>query len=152
MYCGNSPLKRFKPNNRSSEVDSMRRLFLLTCLTFALFGMQTATNLSGTWMGTVDVRDTDSGSVISTSVRLSLTQTKDAVTGKIGREGENEETPLQHVRLEGNKLTFEATNPDVNGPIKFVLTVTDDQMEGEMKASLDTGEINGKVRVTREKK
>ena len=131
----------------------MRRLLLFTiCLVFALSAMQTAPNLSGDWTGTVDVRDTDSGSVISTSVRLSLTQTKDAITGKIGREGENEETPIQHVRLDGNRLTFDAINPDVNGPVKFTLTVTDDRMEGEMKASLDTGEINGKVRLTREKK
>lgn len=136
----------------------MRRTFsLLLCAAVALLALtlraaEPAPNLSGDWTGTIDVPDADSGSVISTSVRMSLLHQADSISGKIGREGENEETPIQNARLDGDKLYFEATNADVNGPIRFVLTRQGDQLVGEMKASVDNGDIVGKVKVSRRKK
>ncbi len=131
----------------------MIRLLLLPVLfVFALLGASTAVNLTGAWTGTIDVKDTDSGSVISTPVRLTIDQNNDIISGKIGRDGESDVTPIQHARLEGNKLSFEAVNADVNGPVKFVLILQDDHLEGEMKASVDTGEITGRVKIAKEKK
>lgn len=136
----------------------MRKMFsVVVCsavalLALTLWAAEPAANLTGDWSGTIDVHDTDSGAVISTVVKMSLTHSDTAISGKIGREGEAEETPIQNARLEGDKLYFEATNADVNGPIKFVLTRQGDQMQGEMKATVDTGDIVGVVKVSRQKK
>ena len=136
----------------------MRKIFsVLVCAAMALLALtlwaaDPASNLTGDWTGTIDVHDTDSGAVISTNVKMSLTHNDTAISGKIGREGEAEVSPIQNARIEGNKLYFEATNADVNGPIKFVLTRQGEQMEGEMKATVDTGDIVGVVKVSRQKK
>ena len=124
----------------------------LASLALTLWAADPKANLSGEWTGTIDVHDTDSGAVVSTNVRMSLTHTDAAISGKIGRDGEADVSPIQNARLDGDKLYFEATNADVNGPIKFVLTRQGDQMEGEMKASVDNGDIVGKVKVSRLKK
>lgn len=124
----------------------------LASLALTLWAAGPVSNLSGDWTGTIDVHDADSGAVISTNVRMSLTHNETAISGKIGRDGEADTSPIQNARLEGDKLTFDATNAEVGGPIKFVLTRQGDQMEGEMKATLDTGEIVGKVKVSRQKK
>ncbi len=126
-------------------------LLLAILASLALWGDAPAT-LSGDWTGTIDVHDADSGAVISTTVRISLTQHDAAVSGKIGREGEADASVIQNARVEGDKLYFEATNADVSGPIKFALTRRGDQMQGEMKATVDTGEIVGQVKVSRQKK
>lgn len=121
----------------------------IALLALTLLAADPAANLTGDWSGTIDVHDTDSGAVISTNVKMSLTHNDSAISGKIGREGETEVAPIQNARIEGNKLYFEATNADVSGPIKFVLTRQGDQMEGEMKATVDTGDIIGVVKVSR---
>lgn len=134
----------------------LKTLPILLFAAVAAFAMtlraDSPSNLSGDWTGTIDVHDTDSGAVISTSVRMSITQHDSAISGKIGREGEAEVAVIQNARVEGDKLYFEATNADVNGPIKFALTRQGDQMRGEMKATIDTGEIVGVVQVSRQKK
>ena len=130
----------------------VRMCTVLATLAWLLLAADPATNLSGEWTGTIDVHDTDSGAVASTNVRLSLTHGEASISGKIGRDGDAEVAAIQNARLDGDKLYFEATNADVNGPVKFVLTRQGDQMVGEMRASVDSGEIVGKVKISRQKK
>ena len=80
---------------------------VLAVLAGLLLAADPATNLSGEWTGTIDVHDTDSGAVVSTNVRLSLTQAEASISGKIGRDGDAEVAAIQNARVDGDKLYFE---------------------------------------------
>src|SRR2546421_9385814 len=84
-------------------------------------------DLSGAWSGTIEVNDS------STSVRLRLDQKGGDVTGKIGRAGDSDQVVIRNARIDGNRLTFEASSPETSGPIQFVLVVDGDRMEGDMR-------------------
>ncbi len=109
----------------------------------------TAPDVSGLWTGTIDIKDEGSGSTITTPVRIEFDQQKAAISGKIGRPEDSENVPIKNAHMEGNKIWFEASNGETAGPVKFVLTVDGDRMEGDMKTALDTETLNGKVKVTR---
>jgi hypothetical protein len=59
--------------------------------------------------------------------------------------------PIKNGRMEGDTLLFEAASDETAGPMKFSLKIVGDRMEGTMKGSIDSGDINGKVKLTREK-
>jgi hypothetical protein len=126
----------------------MTRLALLPLLSFALY----ATDLTGTWTGTVDVADPANGDKISTPVKAELKQAAGAVTGKIGR---TQDTRLENIRdgkLAGKTLTFNVLPEEATKPMVFKLTlVSDDRIEGEMAGEIDVGKITGKVVLTRGK-
>ena len=120
-------------------------LWFLPGLTLAL--ALNGADVSGKWSGTIDVEDAGS----STEVQIELVQTSDVVSGKIGRAGGGDEGTIRNGKVEGTKVSFEVVSSHTPSPFKFTLTMVDNRLEGEMKGSVDEGEIVGKVKLAREK-
>jgi hypothetical protein len=125
----------------------MKRSFVLLLFCSLAFGA----DLTGRWTGTIAVDDTSSGTTITTQVHVDLQQKADGVSGKIGRMEDSDVVPIKNARMDGDTLSFEAASDETAGPMKFSLKIAGDQMEGTMKGSIDSGDINGKVKLTREK-
>ncbi|MDQ2898216.1 MAG: hypothetical protein M3Y07_00260 [Acidobacteriota bacterium] len=126
----------------------MKKYLLLTCLTLLLGA---AVNITGKWSGTIAVQDEGSGATITTPVHVQFEQQSTALSGKIGRVEENDVIPISNAKLDGNTVYFEAASPDTEGPMKFVLTLTGDRLEGNMHGSTESADITGKVKLAREK-
>jgi hypothetical protein len=118
--------------------------FLICALTFGA-------DLTGRWTGTIAIDDVGSGTTITTQVHVELQQMGDGVSGKIGRIEDTEVVPIKNGHMEGDNLVFEAANDETTGPMTFNLKIAGDRMEGTMKGSIDSGDINGKVKLTRDK-
>ena len=125
----------------------MRLLILLSLICALAFGA----DVTGTWTGTIAVDDTGSGTTITTQIHIELHQQGAALSGKIGRVEDTEAVPIKNAKMEGDTLSFEAASDETSGPMKFTLRIAGDRMEGTMKGSIDSGDINGKVKLTREK-
>lgn len=125
----------------------MRRLLPLILTCALAFGA----DLTGRWTGTIAVDDTASGTTITTQVHVELQQQGDGLSGKIGRVEDTDVVPIKNARMDGDTLHFEAASEETSGPMKFILKIAGDKMEGTMKGSIDSGDINGKVKLTREK-
>jgi len=123
----------------------MRKLWLLPCLTAAL----TAADISGKWVGAVEVEDPSDGATISTEVRAEFQQQDGKISGKVGRQEDQESESIQNARLDGQRLTFEVTSTEMSGLFKFALTLEGDRLEGEMSGSMDGNPITGKVKLKR---
>ncbi len=108
-------------------------------------------DISGKWSGTIDVRDEGSGTNITTPVQVQFQQRDAKISGNIGRAEDNDVVPIKNAKVEGNKIYFEASSGETVGPVKFNLTVTGDRMEGDMRTSVDSGDITGKVKISRQK-
>lgn len=130
-----------------SSLCCMRLPFLLFLTCALTFGA----DLTGRWTGTIAVDDVGSGTTITTQVHIDLQQKSEGVSGKIGRIEDNDVVPIKNVRMDGDTLNFEAASDETTGPMKFSLKIAGDRMEGTMKGSIDSGDINGKVKLTREK-
>lgn len=132
----------------------MKKRWLIFGLMFSLAGAIAATNaldITGKWSGTIDVKDESSGTNITTPVQVQFQQRDAAISGNIGRAEDNDLVPIKNAKVEGNKIYFEASSGETLGPAKFNLIVDGDHMEGEMKTSVDTGDITGKVKISRQK-
>jgi len=122
----------------------MKKAFwLLPFLALALSGA----DVSGKWTGTIDIED--SGSTIP--IQVELVQKSDALSGKVGRAGTGDEGTIRNGKVDGTKVSFEVVSAETSSPFKWNLTLVNDQLEGEMKGSMDEGEIVGKVKLSREK-
>jgi len=120
----------------------MKKAFwLLPCLALVMSGA----DVSGKWSGTIDVEDAGS----STDVQVELVQKASTLTGKVGRTGGGDEGEIKNGKVEGEKVSFELVSSYSTTPFKFTLTLVNDRLEGEMKGSLDQGEIVGKVKLSR---
>ena len=106
-------------------------LWLLPCLALALSGA----DVSGKWSGTIDIEDSGS----TTTVQVEFVQKSDLVSGKINRTGGGDEGTIRNGKVEGAKVSFEVVSPETSSPFKFTLTLVNDQLEGEMKGSVDEG-------------
>jgi hypothetical protein len=120
-------------------------LFFLSC------ALSLGADLTGRWTGTIAVDDTASGTTITTQVHIELQQNSSGLSGKIGRIEDTEVVPIKNARMDGDMLVFEAASEETAGPMKFQLKIAGDRMEGTMKGSIDSGDISGKVRLTRDK-
>ncbi|MGI8988402.1 MAG: hypothetical protein ACR2I2_02320 [Bryobacteraceae bacterium] len=127
---------------------AMKKYLLLPCLTL-LVGA--AVNITGKWSGTIAVQDEGSGTTITTPVQVQFEQQASALSGKIGRVEENDVIPIRNAKLEGNTVYFEAASPDTEGAMRFVLTLSGDRMEGDMRGSIESADITGRVKLKREK-
>ena len=124
------------------------RLLSLSLLICALsFGADP----TGRWTGTIAVDDSGSGTTITTQVHVELQQNAGGLEGKIGRIEDTDVVPIKNAHMEGDTLVFEAASEETTGPMKFSLKIAGDQMEGTMTGSIDSGDINGKVKLTKEK-
>jgi hypothetical protein len=122
----------------------MKKAFwLLPLLAFALSGA----DVSGRWSGTIDIEDSGS----SIPIQVEFVQKSDAVSGKVGRAGTGDEGTIRNGKVDGTKVSFEVVSSETSSPFRWTLTLVNDQLEGEMKGSVDEGEIVGKVKLTREK-
>jgi hypothetical protein len=122
------------------------------CLFFAFAALLAAADVTGAWTGTVVVTDPSSGEKISTNVKAQLAQKSGAVTGKIGREHDDELETIRDGKVSGNVVVFAVQPAEATTPMQFTLTlVTPDRIEGDMKGAIDTGNISGKVVLTRAK-
>lgn len=120
----------------------MKKVFwILPCLALVMSGA----DISGKWSGTIDVEDAGS----STDVQVELVQKADTVSGKIGRTGGGDEGEIRNGKVVGEKISFEVVSGQTSSPFKFTLTLVNDHLEGEMKGSMDQGEIVGKVKLSR---
>jgi len=118
-----------------------KALWILPCLALVMSGA----DVSGKWSGTIDVEDAGS----STDVQVELVQKADTVSGKIGRTGGGDEGVIRNGKVAGEKISFEVVSGQTSSPFKFTLTLVNDRLEGEMKGSMDEGEIVGKVKLAR---
>jgi len=110
-----------------------------------------AAHVSGKWAGNVEVADPSGGDTINTQVRAELSQKAGAITGTIGRSDDQEGESIRNAKLEeGKHLTFEVLSKEVDGLIKFVLTLDGDRLDGEMSGTMDGTPINGKVHLKRQ--
>lgn len=124
----------------------MQKLLFLLCLPLAL----SAAGITGKWTGSIEVVDAGgAGGNVNTSVRAEFEQKANLVSGKIGRREDERTETIRNGKVEGNKVSFEVTSSETLSTVKFNLTLDGDQLKGEMKGTLDTGEISGKVRLTR---
>ncbi len=126
----------------------MKKYFLIPCLTLLL---SASANIAGKWSGTISVQDEGSGTTVTTPVEIQFEQRAAALSGKIGRAQDTDVVPLTNAKLTGNTVYFEAASAETEGAMKFILTVTGDSMEGNMRGSIDSGDIVGRVKLTREK-
>ncbi len=124
----------------------MKRMWLLLAVAAALYGG----DLTGTWSGKVDITDPTSGDVISTPVKAQFDQTDSAVSGKIGRAHDDELEQIRNAKLDGKTLVFDVQPPEATSPMKFrLVVVNNDRLEGEINGAIDSGNISGKVVLTR---
>jgi hypothetical protein len=109
-----------------------------------------ANDVSGRWLGSIEVADNAGGSSITTSVRAEFQQKANLVSGKIGRREDEQTETIRNGKVEGTKISFEVSSVETTSAMKFNLVLEGDHLEGEMKGTVDSGEIVGKVRLTRE--
>jgi hypothetical protein len=124
----------------------MSRVWLFLCLPLMLG----ANDISGKWSGSIEVADNAGGSSITTSVRAEFQQRANLVSGKIGRREDEQTETIRNGKIEGTKISFEVSSVETTSAMKFNLILDGDHLEGEMKGTVDSGEIVGKVRLTRE--
>lgn len=124
----------------------MHRLWLFLCLP-VLLG---AAEVSGKWSGSIEVADPAGGSSITTPVRAEFEQKVNLVSGRIGRREDERAESIRNGKIEGTKISFEVSSPETTSAMKFSLVLQGDHLEGEMKGTVDSGEIVGRVRLTRE--
>ncbi len=123
--------------------------FLLP-FTLALLIAQ-ASNLTGKWNGLIVIDDTASGTKIETPVELHLEQKDGGLSGKIGQKNNPDRVEIRNAKLEGDRLTFEASSLETSGSMRFSLKVQSEHMEGEMKGVADGNEIAARVSFSRVK-
>ena len=124
----------------------MSRVWLILCLPLLLG----ANDVSGKWSGSIEVADNADGSSITTPVRAEFLQKANLVSGKIGRPEDQQAETIHNGKVEGTKISFEVNSVEATGAMKFSLTLQGDHLEGEMKGTVESGEIVAKVRLTRE--
>jgi hypothetical protein len=126
----------------------MRAIWLVLALAVRL----AAADVSGSWAGTVVVADPGNGEKITTAVKALLAQKGAAISGKIGRDTDQDLEEIRNGKLDGKTVTFEVQSQEATSPMVFTLTlVADDRIEGGMKGAIDSGAITGTVILTRAK-
>jgi len=123
---------------------------LILPVTLALLAAQ-ASNLSGKWNGLIVIDDTASGTKIETPVDLRLEQKDGVLSGKIGQKNDPNPVEIRNAKVDGDRLTFEASSLETSGSMRFSLKVRGEQMEGDMKGVADGAEIAAKVSFSRAK-
>jgi len=125
----------------------MRKLCLLFLLPLVLGA---SAEISGTWLGSIEVADTAGGSSVTTPVRAEFEQKANLISGKIGRREDEQAESIRNGKVEGTRISFEVSSVETTSAMKFNLVLNGDHLEGEMKGTVDSGEIVGKVMLTRQ--
>jgi hypothetical protein len=118
----------------------------LACtLLIALFAMTAfAADVTGKWSGTFAPEgENPSGAFVV------LKQSGTTLTGTAGPDAE-QQWPITNGKIQGNKITGEVASPE-GMVFKMDLTVTGDQIKGEVNATRDGQPMKAKVELTRQK-
>ena len=124
----------------------MSRLWLFLCLPLLMAGA----DISGKWSGSIEVGDNAGGSSVTTPVKVEFEQKGNLVSGTIGRREDERGESIRNGKVEGARISFEVTSPETLSAMKFNLVLEGNQLKGEMKGMVDSGEIVGKVSLTRD--
>ena len=95
--------------------------------------------------------ESSGGTKIETPVDLRLEQKDGVLSGKIGQKNDPNQVEIRNAKVEGDRLTFEASSLETSGSIRFSLKVHDEHMEGDMKGVAEGSEIVAKVSFSRVK-
>lgn len=126
----------------------MKTVLLMLVAALTLFGA----DVTGKWTGTVEITDPTSGEKMAVPVHAEFAQKAGEVAGTIGREQDTDVETIHEGKTDGKNLTFEARPADATSAFKFKLVlVSDDRIEGDVQGAVDTGNIAGKVVLTRVK-
>ena len=120
-------------------------------LVLLLSAILAAADVSGRWVGTVNVEDKGSGSEVSTPVEFQLEQKGDVISGKVGRKDDPDAAPIKNGKIDGGKITMDVVSPEILGPAKFTLRLDGEAIVGNMTVKIEEGTFNGKVKLKRVK-
>src|SRR5579883_2680016 len=108
----------------------MSRVILFLCLPLLLV----AGDVSGKWVGSIEVNDTADGSSVTTPVKAEFQQKSNVVSGKIGRREDEQQETIRNGKAEGTKISFEVSSVETTSAMKFNLVLEGDRLEGEMRS------------------
>ena len=103
--------------------------FLIAALAFAA----AAADATGKWSGTFTQENGDGGGAI-----LNLKQSGDTVTGTGGPE-DGPQWPISEGKVAGNKVTFTVKSADENVTYKCDLTLSGDNLKGDVVVTAPDG-------------
>jgi hypothetical protein len=107
----------------------------------------TAADVNGKWSGSFNVTRPD-GEVKDDTAFFVLKQNGSELTGTVGPR-EDEQFPIQNGKVEGDKITLEAS---ANGSvIKFELVLAGDHIKGDANGTHDGEPLKAKLDLTRVK-
>ncbi len=106
-----------------------------------------AADVNGKWSGSFNVTGPD-GEVKDDTAFFVLKQNGTELTGTVGPR-EEEQFPIQNGKIEGEKITLEASAK--GSVIKFELVLAGDHIKGDANGSHDGETLKAKVDVTRQK-
>lgn len=121
----------------------MKSLFLTLLLVTLPLG---AIDISGKWTGGFEAQNNE-GEKKTEPVLMILKQEGDKLTGS-GGPNEGEQHAFQNGKVEGDKVSFEITLGN-GGTIYFNLTVTGDEIKGDMKRAREGREQTAKLSLKR---
>jgi hypothetical protein len=107
----------------------------------------TAADVNGKWSGSFNITKPDGESKEETAF-LVLKQNGTELTGTVGPR-EEEQFPIEKGKIEGDKITLEATAD--GAVIKFELVLAGDHIKGDANGSHDGQPMKAKLDVTRVK-
>lgn len=120
----------------------MRKLYLSVVLALSVLSLSAA-DVTGTWKGTFTPENREPGPAL-----VILKQTGETVTGTAGPD-ENERNEIANGKVTGNVLSFEV--PREEGTMRFVLTLEQDTLSGDIIRERDGQRQTAKLNMKREK-
>jgi hypothetical protein len=107
----------------------------------------TAADVNGKWSGSFNITGPD-GEVKEDTAFLVLKQNGAELTGTVGPR-EEEQFPIEKGKIEGDKITLEASAK--GSVIKFELVLAGDHIKGDANGTHDGDAMKAKLDVTRVK-
>jgi hypothetical protein len=121
-----------------------RTAWLLPVLAVTL----SAADVSGRWAGVIEI--STGGTTMTQAVRAEFHARAHAISGLIGRKGEDQADPIRNGRVDGKRVLFEVNSAETASAFHFDLTMDGDRLEGSMKGAMDTEPVSGKVHLNRD--
>lgn len=123
----------------------MKRLITNVSLLLLLAGLANA-DISAKWKGSGEVQTPD-GQTQTVSVSAELKQQGSAVTGTIGKEGE-ERYSIEKGKVEDKTITFEFQAPEDSQMRLYTVKLTivnDTQLQGSFEFQAEDNKVTGKL-------
>jgi hypothetical protein len=116
-------------------------------LSLVLVLAASASDISGTWSGTLKITGPD-GQMQDDTIHMILKQDGGKLTGTAGPSA-SEQLPIEKGVVEGNKVTMEVPLP--NGAFKFAVALEGDHLTGDVTMSAGGQTMKAKMDATRAK-